>query len=372
VRRALIAVLTVLVPVAGAEMYLRATTQSWLGPVVQQRWLLEQGSDGHLRPGRGFVGEITWSGRTTRVRTNSLGMRGPDLAEPRDGELRVLAVGDSMVFGFGCELEETLTHLLGPRLAAAIGGPVVARIGAAPGLGTADLPAVIERLRPEFRPDRLLVGVAMANDLIDIHEPTRRVIDGYMLSGPLGRAAERSLRIRCAPHSRVWFVVEHFLRTHVPSLAVDLPDAGPEIEAFRDFPPPAERTCSVFMDRDPATPAIERILDRFEVAMARVATAARGIDVVVVILPTVTHCHPARYEALVESLGWRTADYRRGALQERLIARCARLGLRAIDLTATLGTHEQFRSLFVDDETHLSPAGHAVVAAAMTDVLAQR
>ena len=368
VRRSIFGFVAVVVAVIGAEVYLRYTTV--LGPVVQQRGLVLQDADGWLRPAPGFEGEITVAGRTTHVELNSLGMRGPEIPPPRDGELRVLAVGDSLVFGFGVEMDESFTYLLESALAERSGRPVLTRIAAAPGLGTFDLSGVIASVRDSFRPDVVLVGVTLANDLSDNFVPTRILIDGLVLHGPIARAAHDSFRIRLALKSRVCFVVEKFLSDWVPSLSFQLPDGAPEEEAFRDFP--AAQHGALFMDRDPPTAGIERILDRFEAGLERVVEAASGTELIVVVFPTLQHCDPVRYRQFLEGQGWEPADFRAGALQERLLARVAKLGLRGIDLTAVLASHEDPGSLFLPDAGHLNAAGHRVVAEHLTRQLADR
>ena len=54
------------------------------------------------------------------VRINALGLRGPEIAEPRPaGRRRVASFGDSITFGYGVGDEETYPHALGEEL----GGP---------------------------------------------------------------------------------------------------------------------------------------------------------------------------------------------------------------------------------------------------------
>lgn len=53
----------------------------------------------------------------TTIQTNSLGMRGPEVAMPKpDGVVRVLCIGDSFTFGRGVDHDETFVQLLEQQL----------------------------------------------------------------------------------------------------------------------------------------------------------------------------------------------------------------------------------------------------------------
>ena len=51
------------------------------------------------------------------VHVNALGLRGPEVEPKRDGETRILALGDSMTYGQGVADDQTLPHYLGVVLA---------------------------------------------------------------------------------------------------------------------------------------------------------------------------------------------------------------------------------------------------------------
>jgi len=56
---------------------------------------------------------------TPRVRTNALGLRGPEVGARVPGELRLLCVGDSVTFGFGVAEDERFSDRLAASLSAA-------------------------------------------------------------------------------------------------------------------------------------------------------------------------------------------------------------------------------------------------------------
>jgi len=96
--------------------------------------------------------EFMWQGR--RVTTNSLGLRGQ---EPTPGAEvdRILAVGDSSVFGFGLADEQTFPAQLEGLLAAV--GPIEVVNGGVPGYTCPQSAAQVERLRASAEPDVLVI-----------------------------------------------------------------------------------------------------------------------------------------------------------------------------------------------------------------------
>jgi len=96
--------------------------------------------------------------------TNSHGLRGPEVAlEKPPGTLRIAGLGDSVMFGWGVDQEQTYMRLLERRLAGA-GRRVEVLNFAVPGYNSAQEAAMLERsLR--FSPDLLLVNYC-SNDWV--------------------------------------------------------------------------------------------------------------------------------------------------------------------------------------------------------------
>ncbi|MHC4547896.1 MAG: SGNH/GDSL hydrolase family protein [Planctomycetota bacterium] len=83
------------------------------------------------------------------VRVNNLGLRGEDVLEKAPGEVRVLVVGDSMVYGQGVPEEGTIPS----RLERALAGSVRAVNGGLRAYSTNQELAMLEELGPRIRPD---------------------------------------------------------------------------------------------------------------------------------------------------------------------------------------------------------------------------
>ncbi len=96
------------------------------------------------------------------VDVNSFGLRGPeprDLLPPaeRDGVRRVLALGDSLLYGQGVAFEDTLPVLLESRLGAAWGREVEVINGGHRAFATHQSLALLEEFGPELQPDLVVL-----------------------------------------------------------------------------------------------------------------------------------------------------------------------------------------------------------------------
>ena len=101
------------------------------------------------------------------VHVNHLGLRGPDLPSKVQGEVRVLCLGDSLVYGQGVSDADTIPELLASELAASSGdGHRTVRVvnGGVRGYDTIQEVALLEELGDRVGPD-LVVLFWYPNDL---------------------------------------------------------------------------------------------------------------------------------------------------------------------------------------------------------------
>ena len=125
--------------------------------------------------------------------TNSRGFRGPEVRDPRDGEvLRVLGVGDSFTFGIGVEDDETYLRRLEAELRAspvlddlAVAEIEVVNAGTA-GWGTGHALAFLEDRGWDLEPDLLVLGFFANDPLDDRSAGLFRVEDGTLVRPPRG------------------------------------------------------------------------------------------------------------------------------------------------------------------------------------------
>ncbi|MCA8957456.1 MAG: hypothetical protein KDC87_15380 [Planctomycetes bacterium] len=140
-----------------------------------------------------------------RVRTNSVGFRGPEWSRvPAPGVLRIALIGDSLAFGFGVAFEQTVGEALARRIARRCGRACEVLNFGVPGYNAAQQLAVLERLALPFRPQLVLV-LPCSND----HEPALWVDDeGAMHWGERGQPGTHATP-RGVPRRARWGVLRH-------------------------------------------------------------------------------------------------------------------------------------------------------------------
>ena len=94
------------------------------------------------------------------VRTNSFGMRGPEISiEKPPGTYRIAIIGDSFTFGWGVEVEKSFVQVTERSLNASLSGKQkieVLNFGV-PGYSTFQEAALLESLGAQFKPDAVVV-----------------------------------------------------------------------------------------------------------------------------------------------------------------------------------------------------------------------
>jgi lysophospholipase L1-like esterase len=276
------------------------------------------------------------SGRDVRVRTNSLGVRGPEIPPRIAGELRVLVLGDSITFGDYVDEDETYPAKLEARLRALEPGRLVRVInGGGPSLGTQDEATLLADLGPAIRPDLVLVGFYLNDSFGQVGYPEVFRIPSWLRWSRLAQrvvVAFARYRHRARVGSRYEWVPAFSERRWVSDreayerlVGLAAPDWG---AAWRD-----DSWATV-------EEGFRRMLELGDQHGFRVAAAVFPVSV------------------QVES---RVADNRP---QQRFHALADRLGIPSLDLLPVLAAATD--PLFYD-HCHLTPAGNAAVAAPLAD-----
>ncbi len=203
------------------------------------------------------------------VHVNHLGLRGPDLAEKRPDELRILCLGDSTTYGQGVADADTIPARLETEL-----GRAAVRVvnGGVRGYGTTEELSLFEELGPAIRPD-ILVLLWYPNDLErpEIAENAAK----FERSGPV--AFDTASRVEGAALA-LWRVRQLARKS---ALIVELRHAWVEWTYHR------------------MTPAqIDAGFERLDADLGSLAAAARaaGVDVLVAAIPTAAAVRGARDE----------------------------------------------------------------------------
>ena len=130
---------------------------------------------------RGYRGNQTEY--LTPVYTDALGMRSPQ-AKSEDKGTRILFLGDSFIFGQGVTAEQSIPAMVQRDLAAANSSAVVFNAGV-PGYGTRQEELWLREYGPQVKPNLVVLGVFLGNDLVDnITSSRSRFTDGRFTAPP--------------------------------------------------------------------------------------------------------------------------------------------------------------------------------------------
>jgi lysophospholipase L1-like esterase len=121
-------------------------------------WIFPASTEGVFRRGPGETVE----------RTNSLGLRSPEIDAAGDGTTRILVTGDSFAFGWGVRESESFPRRLEAMLRERLPGRRIDVVNAAvPGYSVWQQRAMVERLAGEMRVDAVVSTFSLSNDPID-------------------------------------------------------------------------------------------------------------------------------------------------------------------------------------------------------------
>lgn len=123
----------------------------------------------------------------TSLRTDADGYRIPEHgAEPANGAVRVLALGDSFTFGVGVEAEEAWPEILEDLLNAGAAGSAAVRNGGVGGYGPLRSSRLFFARQAAWEPDVIIHAVYLGNDLEDARPKSflrvPRIRDGRMVA----------------------------------------------------------------------------------------------------------------------------------------------------------------------------------------------
>lgn len=105
------------------------------------------------------------------IRTNSLSLRDREPAPRTPGLRRVIAVGDSVTFGFGVRQQKTYAKVLERLLAAGTSGPVEVLNAGVGGYSTHDESLLLRHRLASLEPDLVILGYVLNDPEIDPVQP---------------------------------------------------------------------------------------------------------------------------------------------------------------------------------------------------------
>lgn len=354
------------------EIVLRTVMGHVLGP-VDTRGHVRETSGGSVELTPGFRGTLTIAGRTCELRTNSAGLRGPELEPRRPGERRVLVLGDSMTFGWGVEEDEAFPAVIEGALDRA-DRPVTVLNGGVPGYGTREIALALERQVSRLDPDVVVACVYVGNDFEDDVVVDKAVVDGFLMARHKAEIATESWRVRFAMACRTWLLVERLWESVFADSGLSRlleRDSAAYREAFADWPEGERRKDCLFMDRSPPGPVQRAAFARVGESLDRMRGLCGERPLVIVVLPTQWHCVPA---ALAEhalayhaDLGLDPAVHESGRSIDTVGELAAERGLPWVDVRPVLSP-DPIRS-FIQGDGHFTVTGNRLVGQAIANVV---
>ncbi len=301
------------------------------GYVIKGMYVADARAGYRLTPG--FSGRLVRRGSVTDFSTNAVGLRGGEIG-PKT-KPRVLALGDSMTWGWGVPQGEEWIHAAA-REVACVGGPEIEGLnGGVNGYGTANELARLEELGPDLPPDLVLLGF-FDNDFADNllgATGSYTVRDGYLFDLA---AEQRFPEDWLTRHSHLWRLTAATCETYRVRYAGGVPSRRP----WRS------------LTAEELRKSLELSLEYIR-RMAAV-TRSLGATLGVVWLPSVVNT----------LAGYRPEDL---TLQRELLQRVSAAGIVSLDLLPTFEAQPAREGLYIPGDGHFSARGHGVAGRAVGD-----
>jgi lysophospholipase L1-like esterase len=287
----------------------------------------------------------------TRVRINREGLRGPEIGPKAPGVLRVLALGDSFVFGVGAQEGETLPARLQEILRSRGVRAEVLNAGA-PGYGLPDEAAWFQRWGRPLASDLILVTVFLGNDLQDAAPgPKPMAVDGSLvLQGEKTGSLSRWLYY----HSQLFVLLKNSSLGGSLRRLLGRPEPLEDRERREEF---------ALYDKGDLPEPLRQGAAATVRTVAELAADAGKARVVAVILPSLVQVDPRRWNASLKRFGLDPARYDRDRPNRLFREIFARHGIPVVDLTGPfMGAIARGEKIYYALDQHLTPAGYALAA----------
>ncbi len=301
----------------------------------------------HLEPG--YQGIYANSEFTIHLDINSRGLRGPEVPLERTIDTsRVLAVGDSFTFGQGVEFADSWPHLVEERLAQTRRVEVL-------NAGWADAGpngylAFLRRSGFDYRPDLVLVGFFVGNDVVD-----------DMADAVVGdRSADRvAFRASYLSNLQLRVGTPGVLRGLVDSLFPNLYELGALGLVRMQYLVGGHRDHFDYILKSPPPPDLDEGWRHTLATLQDIdrETRARGARLGVVVIPFLDQVAPTEYDS----------GHVRDLPQQRTLGFCRDEHLDCLDLLPALRRAGPPQSLYYVKDGHFTPRGTAAAAGAIAE-----
>lgn len=310
-----------------------------------------------LRPG--FRGVLRSPEFTTRVRINSLALRGPEIMEKDPGSLRILGLGDSFVSALNVEEGDTFLAVSARWLDSKVTGRKVEVIHAgAPNYGTWHELRLLQRLAPLLNPDVVILCVYVGNDLDNNLNPREAVVrDGFLVQRARGRGflpyPVRSWLQRNSMTYAFFFNAWGELKSRLGSNGFD------PLASFR-----------ALVSVQPGTHVEKGYAVSSELLGEMVRyLQSRRIPMLVVLIPAELQVYGDRFERLVRTMGLEPSEFDLDLPDIRWTALARSFSVPVLDLLPQLRSHVSGPPLYMSLDGHFNPLGNRLTGEAIGEAL---
>jgi hypothetical protein len=327
--------------------------------------LYNRDSKGNLRLRPGISRRHVTALWDVAIEVNSHGWR--DRETPSSPSGAVLGLGDSMAFGWGVPLEDSLYFQLEEQLRPA--GEVTIVKAAVPGTGPSDQQRLLETLWPQYQPAAVILTFFVGNDFVDVQMGGAEqfvVEDGLLIRRPLAgqqpslAQAGRAKLLRSSHLLQFLRAVQlNWSRTDGSPRTASEPRRWDEwLREFaqihrRDYP---ERTAR----------AVEQTLACLDRMVA--LCQSRSAPFLLVIVPRSYQVYPKEQRELLDALGLPPEQIDLDRPQRLLGEWAASRQVEAVDLLPTFRRHYEQNpdaTLFYYPDAHMNAQGHRLAAQAI-------
>jgi hypothetical protein len=360
-----VVLLSTMAALGAAELALR----HWLHAVPQLELdLYERDSHGNLRLRSGIERRHVTRLWDVNIRINSEGWRDRE-PEPATAAPVVLGLGDSMAFGWGVEIEQSLLALL----EAQISRERMLRLvkAAVPGTGTSDQLRLLETIWPQYEPRAVLLCFFVGNDFVDVQMGGAQqfdVQDGLLVRRSLGGESGSRLSQARAQLLRRSHLLQLVRAVQLNWTRPDSPRQASQQHPPRHWDEWLREFAQVHRKHYPEQTqrAVEntlRYLDGFHALCE-----SRSVPLVLVVIPRSYQVYPEERQELLAGLGLSGDDLDLDRPQRLLAAWAAQRGVAAVDLLPAFRRHQREHpadNLYHYPDAHLNVVGHRAAADAI-------
>jgi hypothetical protein len=336
------------------EAGLRFAGGSEASPAFQSLFMPDERLGHRLKPNA--RARYTTTDFSTDLAVNSQGVRDDEDVGPKvPGERRVLVLGDSLVLSVQVPFVETFTELAEARLNQAGGATRWRLINAGvQGYGPIEETLFFEQIGAGFQPDVVVIVLFVGNDAVEANDR-----ESWLDAG--GRPAAAGGEV----------TVNRFRRLVRQSMVLQIVQQRAEVLRWRLVGDTPERPLTSYLADPPAE--VRHGLDVTRATVDRLARGASAIGArtVVVLMPARFQTDDADYERLAAIVKGSGGELVRNSASERFREALAPTALPVLDLLPVLQAQPNRMELFFQENVHLTPRGHRVVADALSDFLSR-